>query len=101
MNIYYDPLLFLIYLMESHQIPLSSSSFMDIILYYDLLLYHFIHDHDQRDFIYLQVDIDKVSDWVDGNHLILNAAMSKLMQESALYTCGTFPGISCRRVAAR
>jgi len=52
---------------------------MDIILYYDLLLYHFIHDHDQRDFIYLQVDIDKVSDWVDGNQLTLYAAMSKVM----------------------
>ena len=48
---------------------------MDI--YYDLLLYHIIHD--QRDFVYLQVNIDKVSDWVDGNHLILNAAMSKVM----------------------
>jgi len=48
---------------------------MDI--YYDLLLYHIIHD--QRDFVYLQVNIDKVSDWVDGNHLILNAATSKVM----------------------
>ena len=47
---------------------------MDI--YYDLLLYHIIHD--QRDFVYLQVNIDKVSDWVDGNYLILNAAMSQV-----------------------
>jgi len=46
---------------------------MDI--YYDLLLYHIIHDHDQGDF---QVDIDKVSDWVDGYYLILNAAISKV-----------------------
>jgi len=32
---------------------------MDI--YDNLLLYHIIHNHDQRDFMYLQVDIDKVS----------------------------------------
>ena len=36
----------------------------------DLLLYRIIHDWR---------DIDQVSDWVDENHLTLNAAKSKVM----------------------
>ena len=40
----------------------------------DLLLYRIIHD--QRDFniINLQLDVDQKSDWVDENHLTVNAA---------------------------
>ena len=42
-----------------------------------LILYRSIHD--QRDFVHLQLDIDQVSDWVDENHLTLNAAKSKVI----------------------
>ena len=51
---------------------------MDLPVYADdLLLYHIIHD--QRDFIPLQLDIDKVADWVDVNHLTMNAAKCKVL----------------------
>ena len=43
----------------------------------NLLLYCIIHD--QRDFIPLQLDIDKVADWVDANCLTMNATKCKVL----------------------
>ena len=53
-------LLFLIYFDAITQIPLSLGSFMDIMLIISFCIA--IKEH-------IQLDIDEVSDWVDGNHL--------------------------------
>ena len=43
----------------------------------DLFLYRLIGD--QRDFIFLQMDIDKVADWIGENELSLNISKCKAM----------------------
>ena len=53
----------------------------------DLLLYHNFIIHDQRDVILLQLDIDKVADWVDVNHLTMNAAKCKVLVISHRRMC--------------
>ena len=67
------PLLFLTYFDTITQIPLSLGSFMDVYAD-DLLLYRIIHDQRYFNIINLQLDVDQKSDWVDENHLTVNAA---------------------------
>ena len=70
------PLLFLIYFDGITGVSLSLGSSID--LYADnLLLYRIIRD--ERDFISLQMDIDKVADWIGENHVSLNISKCKSM----------------------
>ena len=70
------PLLFLIYFDGITQIPITRGSFRDLYAD-DLLLYRVIRE--QRDFTFLQSDIDSVADWIDGNFLTLNGSKCKMM----------------------
>ena len=68
------PLLFLTYFDGITGVSLSLGSSMDLYAD-DLLLYRIIRD--QRDFISLQMDIDKVADWIGENDLSLNISKCK------------------------
>ena len=70
------PLLFLIYFDGITGVSLSLGSSMDLYAD-DLLLYRIIRD--QSDFISLQIDIDKVADWIGENDLSLNISKCKSM----------------------
>ena len=70
------PLLFLIYIDDVSSISLSEGSTLNLFAD-DMLLYKPIKS--SVDFNNLQSDIDKVSEWVDRNHLTLNTAKCKSM----------------------
>ena len=75
------PLLFLFYINDSVQEPLSDGNL--ICLYADdILMYRIIHS--TRDYEALQEDTDTVSSWVDSNDLALNSIKCKYMVVSRL-----------------
>ena len=70
------PLLFLIYIDDVSSLKLSENTVLNLYAD-DILLYKQIKC--SEDYQQLQLDIDKISSWVDNNHLSLNPAKCKTM----------------------
>ena len=70
------PLLFLIYIDDVSSLKLSENTVLNLYAD-DMLLYKQIKC--SEDYQQLQLDIDKISSWVDSNHLSLNPAKCKTM----------------------
>ena len=70
------PLLFLIYIDDVSSLQLSENSVLNLYAD-DMLLYKQIKC--SEDYQQLQMDIDKISSWVDHNNLSLNPAKCKTM----------------------
>ena len=70
------PLLFLIYIDDVSSLKLSENTVLNLYAD-DMLLYKQIKC--SEDYQQLQLDIDKISSWVDNNHLSLNPAKCKTM----------------------
>ena len=75
------PLLFLFYINDSVQEPLSDGTLISLYAD-DILMYRIIHS--TRDYEALQEDTDTVSSWVDSNDLALNSIKCKYMVVSRL-----------------
>ena len=70
------PLLFLVYIDDVSSLKLSENTVLNLYAD-DMLLYKQIKC--SEDYQQLQLDIDKISSWVDSNHLSLNPAKCKTM----------------------